>query len=491
MPEGQSIIKVSEEQRFFILEDKQIKPNFFALWHRHQVSMGEVWILYRDGVYYDKLEPGPHIWFDGFFHEWRYQRINQNIELIQITVSGRVHGPELNRGNQTIDEDEEESMGSKLAGMDDFACEVTTTLGLSCGITRFEAFLHYRDPLSVFLAAVKNMVHEIISTLPYDQYGRWATQLRNDVKQCLQTTQSTEDLIGMRVQDVYVTEIQPNSRHDRSMLEMYQQVERARRELVEAKDNRKRARIVAASHAEQGEILNIAPSILALQDSPIGRALIERDADLKKLMIAAGLNPGVSIQAIPDPQQSLQGRADAQPFGYLQPVKNAGLLPTSSTQGSLVPGTPPPQDASTGTFFTSNNQSSTSPFAAQTAPQPPRAAQPEPGIDPARIEQELTALQDANFMCAGKGQFTPTFDSNGQMIPGSKEWVLEVYAPHANSYLTLVFHCAMSYPTTPPRVQMRTPSDSRLQWVESNTASNWHAGSLLVHIAQELTATAQ
>lgn len=490
MPDGQNITKLSEEHKFFVLEEKQIKPNFFALWHRHQVSMGEVWILYQDGVYYDKLEPGRHTWFHGFLHDWKYQRINQNIELIHITVDGRVRGPALNRGNKTIDEDEEENMEIRLAGMDEFACEVTTTLGLSCGITRFETFLHYRDPLSVFLAAVKNMVHEIISTLPYDQYGHWATLLRDNVKQRLQFTQSAEDLIGMRVQDVFVTEIQPNSRHDRNMLEMYQQVERARRELVAAKDNRKSARIIAESHAEQGEILNIAPSILALQDSPIGRALIERDADLKKLMIAAGLNPGVSIQAIPDPQQSLQERADAQSIGYLRPAKNAGLLPTNSTQGSFAPATPP-QGAITGTFFTSNNQSNTSPFSAQTLPQPPRAVQSESGIDPARIEQELTALQTANFTYAGKGHFDPTYDDRGQVIPGSKEWVLDVYAIHASGYLTLVFHCAMSYPMTPPRVQMRTPSDSRLQWVESHTVRNWNSGTLLVHIAQELNATVQ
>ena len=478
MSEHKSITKLSEEHKLFVLEEKMIKPNFFFFWHRHQVSMSEVWMLYRDGNYHKPLHPGPHVWFNGLFHSWRIQRINQNIELIPIEVSGRVRGPSMDREKR--DEGEEEIEGIQLAGMGEFACEVKVDLGLSCGITRFETFLRYRDPLSVFLASVSNIVHEIIGVLPYDQYGHWAKLLRDEIKQRLQFTDSAEKLVGMTIEDIYITNIEPNTRHDRNMLDMYQQVENARRELFEARDNKKRDKIVAESYADQGGIMNISPAILALQNSPIGKALIERDADLKKLMVAAGLNPGVNVQAIPDTQSQIGG---GQSIGYLQAARRPEQLPPANGQ--------PPDFSSTGaisgTLSPASDQYTASPFSRSAMQTPPPVSpKTEVPIDPVRQEQELAELTDAGFMCAGKGQFTPDFDANGQPIPGSKTWIIEVYASRAHSYLTLVFHCPMGYPLTPPRLQMRPPSGGGLQWIEPNTIKEWKPGNMLITVAREI-----
>lgn len=494
MSEHKSITKLSEEHKFFVLEEKTLKPNFFLFWHRQQVSMGEVWMLYRDGGFHKKLDPGPHFWFNGFLHSWRIQRINQNIELIPIEVTGRVRGPSLDKEKKAEWEDEGEIA---LAGMGEFACEVTANLGLSCGITRFETFLRYRDPLSVFLASVSNMVHEIIGKLPYDQHGHWATLLRDEVKQRLQFTNNAENLVGMRIEDVFITSIQPNTRYDRNMLEMYQQVERARRELLEAKDHSKRDKIVAESYAEQGGIMNISPALLALQNSPIGKALIERDAELKKLAVAAGLNPGVNIQAIPDPQRQAGGDPS---IGYLQPARDMRQLPPSSSapanfstpdaiSGSL---SFPNSNTNSGAFSfpnpNSNLGASSFPDAGAFTPQPapPVFADAEIPIEQARQEQEIAELENAGFQCAGKGQFNPVYE-NGQPVPGSKTWILEVYASRPDGgYLTLVFHCPMGYPLKAPRVQMRSASAGGFRWIEPNAVRNWHPATLLATIAREI-----
>ena len=482
MPEREDdIMELNPNYKLFVRADTEVKPNFLFFWHRRQVKLGRVEILYRDGVAYAQLKTGPHMWFCGF-HRWRIQRINQSIELLQIKVGGRVKGPDLNR-QKMYDEDGEEGGDIQLAGMNEFACEVTATLRLSCGITDVDRFLRYRDPLSVFLSKVRDMVHDMISNFPYDQYGGWATLLRDELKKRLKYTDSSEKLIGMQVEDVYIDNIQPNTRHDRNMIEMYQQVERARRELVEARDDKKRDKVVAENYAEQGGILNIAPSILALQNSPIGKALIERDADLKKLMVAAGLNPGVSVQAITDPQGQLGlGGGDTSSIGYLQPpVRSAGQLPPPANTPPSMPQYSPPGEVSGELYSTSDVRN---PFYSSTPP--PAAENTEQSVDATRQEQELAELREAGFMCAGKGQMTPAFDDNGQPVPGSKEWALEAYVKRPTGYLTIAFHCPPGYPMVPPRVQMRAPGGGGLRWTEPNTVRNWQPNYLLVNIAREL-----
>lgn len=94
------------------------------------------------------------------------------MELLHIQVKGRVKGP---------------SMASEAAGGTalELACDVTAELELTCKIADIENFIQYRAPLSVFLAAIQDMVVEFIGRLSYDQYGQWATVIRNWAKQYL------------------------------------------------------------------------------------------------------------------------------------------------------------------------------------------------------------------------------------------------------------------------------------------------------------------
>lgn len=116
----------------------------------------------------------------------------------------------------------------------------------------------------------------------------------------------------------------------------------------------------------------------------------------------------------------------------------------------------------------------------------PSATSPAEPIAPVRQEQELVELNTAGFLCAGKGQHTPTFDSAGQPIAGSTEWILEVYTPRPIGYLTLIFHCPMGYPLVPPRVQVRMPDESALRWEDPHTLQEWHPGRMLAEVAQEI-----
>lgn len=223
------------------------------------------------------------------------------------------------------------------------------------------------------------------------------------------------------MQEVFVTEFKPNTASDRNMLQMYQLIERARRELLEAQENAKRDNIVAKSYAEQGEIQNLAPSILALQHSPVGKVLIERDAGLRELMVSAGINPGVNVTMQDPMAQEALGQPPA--TGYLNLPRPAPLLPpeqlphqqyTTGAIGSLgsTPLPPPEQ-----TF----EESSTP-------------------VDEARQRMELSTLEQAGFRAGGRGQVVPIYDDAGRPIEGTKEWVLQVSTRRSNGYLMIVFH---------------------------------------------------
>ncbi len=448
------ITELNEQHKLFILEECDLNSRFtFGLWYRTQVEAGQIWQVYRDGVEYDKLGAGPHVLWNSLWHKWKALRINLRIvHLGDFAVEGRVKGPPMPKEAQSA------------AGVD-LGCTVTATFELSCKIANIETFLQYEDPLSVFVASLKNMVIEMIGKLPYDQFGEWATTLRDWIRDRLQGGRNdAERLIGMRVEEVYVTEVKPNTLQDRNMAAMYQQVERVRRELAEAQANRQRDTEIARSFAEQGNILNIAPSILALQDSPIGKELLARDADLRKMMVAAGLNPGVSVQPLRDPQGQLGGG----------PPLSAGYLNPPSATGQLVPG-------NTGQMVFGSVQA----MGGQSGPLQPFSSS-GPLIDPDRQDREIAALQAAGFQCAGRGQHSPTFDGSGQPIPGSMEWVLEVYIQRINGFITVVFHCPAGYPAVPPRVQVRTPSGGGLRAITPNAVRTWNADSMLVEIVREI-----
>lgn len=452
----ESIVGLNPQHSLFILEECDLKPRFkLGVWYRAQVEAGQIWQIYRDGVQYDQLQAGPHVLWNSLWHRWKALRINLRIVHLSFTFSGRVKGPALPREAQSS------------AGMD-LGCTVTSKLELSCKIANIETFLQYEDPLSTFNASLRNMVIEMIGRLPYDQFGDWATTLRDAIRERLQGGRNdTERLIGMRVEEIYVTDIKPDTMQDRSMIAMYQQVERVRREMAEAQANRQRDTEVARSFAEQGGILDIAPSILALQNSPIGKELIARDADLRKMMVAAGLNPGVSVQPLRDPQGQINA---AQPSaGYLNLPRPASQS-TGSVAGSMSFNTGP-----------QNTGGWSGPLT------PPQATTSGPLIDNEKQDREIAALQAAGFQCAGRGQHSPLFDGNGQPIPGSMEWVLEVYMERVNGFVTVVFHCPSGYPDVPPRVQVRAPGPgSSLKAIIPNAVASWNARSMLVDIVREI-----
>jgi hypothetical protein len=452
-----NITDIGRQHKLFILEECDLNPRFtMGLLYRAQVEAGQVWQVYRDGVHYDHLRAGPHVLWNSLWHKWKALRINLRIVHLDYTFEGRVKGPQLPPEARSV-------------GGVDLGCTVTATLALSCRIANIETFLQYEEPISVFVSSLRDMTIEMISKLPYDQFGEWATTLRDYIRERLQGGRNdAERLIGMRVEEVYVTDVKPNTLQDRNMMAMYQQVERVRRELAEAQANRQRDTEIAHSFADQGNVLNIAPSILALQNSPIGKELLARDADLRKMMVAAGLNPGVSVQPLRDPQGQLGGPPLS--AGYLNPPRPNQQLPSGNTDQMA---------------FASGSLSGVGGQSGQFSSFPPSASS-GPLIDAERQERELIALQTAGFQCAGKGQHSPTFDSNGQAIPGSMEWLLEVYVQRINGFITVVFHCPASYPTIPPRVQVRTPSGGGLRTITPNAVRTWNASSMLVEIVREI-----
>src|SRR5713101_4077979 len=261
------IIDIGDQHSLFLLEECDLNPRFnLGLWYRAQVEAAQIWQVYRDGRFYIQLDAGPHVLWNSLWHKWKALRINLRIVHLNFAFEGRVKGPPMPREDQ------------KSVGGVDLGCVVKARLELSCKISSIETFLQYEDPLSVFAASLKNMVIEMISKLPYDQFGDWATTLRDWIRERLQGGRNdAQRLIGMRVEEVYVTQVEPNSLQDRNMAAMYQQVEQVRRELAKSQADRERDNVKAQSFAEQAVTLNIAPSILALQDSPIGKELIARD----------------------------------------------------------------------------------------------------------------------------------------------------------------------------------------------------------------------
>src|ERR1019366_696734 len=291
MPEqpDDKITQLNPQHYLFIKEAPDLKSKL-RIWYRAQVEAGQVWQGYRDGVFCKQLEAGPHYLWRKPFERWKVYPVNIRTVQLHFTSEGRIRGPSMPGDSQSV------------TGID-LGCAVKAEFQLSCKISDIERFLEHRDPLTTFSASLDNMVIEIIGKLPFDGSGDWATTLRDAIRERLQGGRNdAERLIGMRVEEVYVTKF---DLQDRQMSAMYQQVARVRRELTEAQANRQRDGVVAQSFAEQGNILNIAPSILALQDSPIGKELIARDADLRKMMVAAGLNPGVSVQPLRDPQMQI------------------------------------------------------------------------------------------------------------------------------------------------------------------------------------------
>lgn len=462
MPDtNEQIAPLSPQHRLFIPKEIPLEPNVFGLIHQVQVAAGDEWLVYCDGQLKKRLKPGRYTWWNGFRHDWRAQIINVRVELLPRSVKGRVKGPSMPK---------EAAGGTAI----ELACDVTAELEIACKIAQIENYLQYRDPITVFFASIDNMVVEFIGRLSYDQYGQWSTVIRDLTKERLQPGGRDDSVrrLGILVEDIFVTDFKPNTAHDRNVLSMYQLIERGKRELVEAQANSTRDTVVAESFAQQGGILNIAPSILAMQKSPIGKDLIDRDADLRRLIIATGLNPGVNVQPLQDVTGQL-GSGQPASVGYLNPPQ-----PAVTGQLQARPGQPNQVSGQLFSVDQSNpDQASTSPLFQDTG---------GPPVDNARQKIELAGLESAGFNVAGSGQVVSTFDASGRPVPATKEWVLQVSARRPTGYLTIAFHCPAGYPSLAPRVEVKPPTGGGFQQVEPNTVHEWNAGCMLADVAREI-----
>ena len=190
--ENDNTVEISAMHEVLLVE-KEL-PNFFILYHV-QVDSGEMWVIYRDGVVWDRLLPGSHTLWGGFFHKWHAQRVSLKVHSLALTIKGRVKGSVSNVN---------------------LAYGVEVKLEIAFKISNIETFLQYQDPLLVFTASIKNMVAEMIGQLPYDQYGQWATTLRDAIRERLQGGRDdSERLVGIRVEEVYVTSFGPDRTHER------------------------------------------------------------------------------------------------------------------------------------------------------------------------------------------------------------------------------------------------------------------------------------
>jgi hypothetical protein len=457
------IMEITPEHQLFLLGEEKLKAGLFGL-YKVQVETGQTWLLYRDGELKERLGPGRHTRWNGFFHDYRIHKINKRVELLPIPVKGRVKGPSISS----------EGAGGKSI---ELACDVTTELGITCKIAQIDNFIQFRDPLSVFLAAIQDMVVEFIGRLSYDQYGQWATMIRNWTKQYLGPRGGfdAEERVGIRIEDVFVTDFKPNKIHDNNVLSMYQLIEQGKRELVMAESRARWGNVVAESFAKQGETLNLPPSILALQNSSVGRALIEHDAELRRLMVATGINPSISVQSLQDPMGQPES-SQTSSLGYLHPPRLpvAGQLPNGPTSSLQV----------TGQILPVDQPGAPQPFSSST--QDTLKDPDDSYVDAARQEVELTELERAGFQVAGRGQPVPTYDAAGQSVPGSKAWELTVSQRRATGNLAMMFHCPPGYPNTAPSVSVRSPMGGGYQSMFPNTIHEWNAGRMLADVAREI-----
>jgi hypothetical protein len=459
----EQISKITFEQRPFLIDEIELKPRFFVR-YREQVDQAQVWMLYRDGLFKKQLQPGLHKWWSRLFHKWRVQKINKRVEILPVDVKSRVKGP---------------SMPSEVAGGTTYelACDVITNLEITCKIKEIENFIQYSKPISVFCNAIQDMVFEYVGRLSYDQYGQWATEIRNWTKECLgpRGRFDAERRVGLTVEDVFVKDFEPYTEHDAEVLDMYKKIEKGKRELAAVQSYAKRGIVVAESLAKQGETLNIFPSILALQNSPIGRALIGHDAELRRLMVATGINPSISVTQ----QQDTMGQSDSRQtssLGYLNPPRLpvAGQLPNGPTSAQEV----------TGQIFPVDLPGATHPFSSST--QDTLKDTDDSYVDVARQELELTELGREGFQVAGRGKPVPTYDAAGQPVPGSKAWELTVSQRRATGYLAMKFHCPPGYPNTAPSLRVQSPMGGGYQSMFPNTIHEWNAGRRLADVAREI-----
>lgn len=447
-----SIVALKDEHKYFIRdgiddrEETEIRHRFFwRLFLRIQVKTNTIWIIYRDGLEYGKLGPGPHILWRSPFSRWQVHRISQQIIELPFLVEGRVKGPRLSAGDERVGPEQE------------LACNVQAKLNVACRITNHAFFLQHEAPIKFVYSLANNIVNEVLGKLDYDQFGDWTSRLRDTLQHRLARggNDDAEHLLGLEVLKVTTNIVVHDDLYSQEMARMFQLVEQGKRELQ-----------AASTARQQGSLLKLAPSILLLRDHEIGRLLIERDADLRKLMIAAGIYPAVQQPIVPGHLPT--GALDHQ---YIQPPDTPMQLP-ASVPGAVLLSPPPQSPAGPGVRI---------------IPEEPAVSQPhltESPFTAQRKAAELERLRQDGFTNGSWGSQAVLYGADGR--PDRVEWTLDVYVRQTTGYLTFQFRCSQEYPLQAPEVWVRPAGGGGFGRTEPNTVVNWQPGCMLADVVREI-----
>jgi hypothetical protein len=107
-------------------------------------------------------------------------------------------------------------------------------------------------------------------------------------------------------------------------------------------------------------------------------------------------------------------------------------------------------------------------------------------VDPARQQEEMSALEAAGFTVSGRGQVVPEFDAQGNQIPGRAAWQLQVADEQRSNVLLMTFTCPAGYPAVPPSIRVSQANGGQLMVGQPNAIQQWHPGRRLVEVANEI-----
>src|SRR5258708_1962415 len=119
-----------------------------------QVGREGVWKVFRNGLPYKTLEPGPHIlWNTNILGYWNVLRINMLSVRLKFLVDGRVRGPRLSQGTEQEADDE-------------MALNVKAVLSIVCRMgpdsENLEHFLDNEEPIDRLFDMMNHMMYEML-----------------------------------------------------------------------------------------------------------------------------------------------------------------------------------------------------------------------------------------------------------------------------------------------------------------------------------------